>query len=385
MKGKRVLKLTIIAALIAAVILLISFFPKILTLCAQIVKLFLPFILGYLVSLVLNPVANLLEKRFKLPRAVAAILVMLIFVGVLGGIVAAVIIKIVDEVRSIYENFPAIYVNMTNAWTEVWAKFSNIYDAMPEAVQELLNEFGNNVTASFSELANREYTPFFRYAGNFAKSLPKVFISSIVFLLTTYFMISDAKTVSKGVRHILSGKSYDKIHKAKEQIKAYLGNYVKAQLIIMFFVFIVLIIGFNIMGIEYSLLIALGTAFLDALPFFGSGAVLITWGVISLLTSEFARGAGLLIIYLCVVFVRQMIEPKIVSQKIGMNPIFTLMAMYIGYRLFSIGGIIAGPLLLMLFISLYRAGIFDTVILFFGRCKKLAKNEIDKIKEQFEE
>lgn len=385
MKGKRIVNLAIIAASVAAVVLLVSFFPKILTFLGQIVKLFLPFVFGYLVSLILNPLAALLEKRFRLPRTAAAVLVVLICVGMLGGIITAIVIKIVEEIRSIYDNFPAIYVNISNSWAEVSAKFSNIYDAMPDAVQELMSEFGKNITDSLSDLANREYTPFFRSAGNFAKSLPKVFISLIVFLLSTFFMISDAKKVDRAIHKVFSDNLYTKVQKAKDQIKAYVGSYIKAQLIIMFFVFIVLIIGFNILGIEYSLLIALGTAFLDALPFFGSGAVLITWGVISFLTSEFARGAGLLIIYLVVVLVRQMIEPKIVSQKIGMNPIFTLMAMYVGYRLFSIGGMIVGPLLLMLIISLHRAGIFEPMISFLSKCKKLVRTEIDKIKQQFEE
>lgn len=385
MKGKKILNLAIIVAVIAAVVLIVSFFPAILSFAGQIVKLFLPFVLGYLLSLLLNPLANLLEKRFRLPRTLAAILTVLICVGVIGGIVTAVVIKLVDEMRSIYENFPAIYVNITNAWIEISDKFSSLYDAMPTAIQEILNEFGNNITASLSELANKEYTPFFRTAGNFAKSLPKVFISAIVFLLTTFFMISDARAVSDGIRSVFSEKFYARLREVKENIKGYVGRYVKAQLIIMSFVFVILIIGFNILGIEYSLLIALGTAFLDALPFFGSGAVLITWGIISFLTSDFGRGIGFIIIYLVVVFVRQMIEPKIVSQKIGLNPIFTLMAMYVGYRLFSIGGMIVGPLLLMLCISLYRAGAFDTMISFFGKCKKLAKVEIDKIKQQFEE
>lgn len=385
MKGKRIINIALIIAAIAAVVVLVSFFPKILSLLGYVVKLFLPFILGYLLSLILNPLANLLQKRFRLPRTAAAILVVLICVGLLGGIITAVVIKITDEIRAIYDNFPVIYVNFMNSWAKVTEKFSSIYNAMPDAVQELLSEFGNNVTASFAGLADKEYTPFFRTAGNIAKSLPKVFISSIVFVLTTFFMVSDAKTVDRAVRRIFPDGGYEKIQNAKNQIKDYVGSYVKAQLIIMFFVFIVLIIGFNILGVDYSLLIALGTAFLDALPFFGSGAVLITWGVISLLTSDFGHGVGLLIIYLVVVFVRQMIEPKIVSQKIGMNPIFTLMAMYVGYRLFSIGGMIAGPLLMMLVISLYRAGIFDSTILLLAKCKKLCRDEIKKIKEQFEE
>ena len=153
----------------------------------------------------------------------------------------------------------------------------------------------------------------------------------------------------------------------------------------MIFTFTILFVGFKILGINYSLLIALGTAVFDALPFFGSGAVLWTWAAVSFLSSEFSRGVGLIIIYLCVIFTRQMIEPKIVSKNIGLNPILTLMAMYVGYRTLSIGGMIFGPLLLMLAISLYRAGVFDPLIEFLRDIKRIIYNEIQTIKQQFKE
>ena len=80
-----------------------------------------------------------------------------------------------------------------------------------------------------------------------------------------------------------------------------------------------------------------------------------------------------------------MIEPKIVSKNIGLNPILTLMAMYVGYRTLSIGGMIFGPLLLMLAISLYRAGVFDPLIEFLRDIKRIIYNEIQTIKQQFKE
>ena len=385
MLGKRI-KLAIIAAVVlVAVILLIVFFPDILALLGKILHLFLPFVIGYLFSLLVNPLANLLEKRFRLPRNLAAVLVILLCVGVVGGILTSTILKIVDEIRSIYANLPVIQVNIVNAWEELSHKFSSIYNAMPDAVQEMFDEVGRNFTASMSGLAEMEYTPLFKSAGNIAKSVPGIFVSAIVFLLSSFFMISDAETVRNAISNTLPESIQTKFERMKVEIRRYIGGYVKAQLIIMFFAFIILFIGLNILGVEYSLLIALVTAFFDALPFFGSGAVLLTWAAISFLTSEFGRGIGLVIIYLCVIFTRQMIEPKIVSQKIGMNPILTLMAMYIGYRLFSIGGMIVGPMLLMLFISFKRAGFFDGIIVFMKNVKQLTAKEINKIKQQLKE
>ena len=77
-----------------------------------------------------------------------------------------------------------------------------------------------------------------------------------------------------------------------------------------------------------------------------------------------------------------MIEPKIVSSKIGLHPILTLMSMYVGYRIFSIGGMIFGPMTLMLIISLYRAGFFNGIIGFFRFLGGLIKREFTDLKNQ---
>ncbi len=373
-----------VAIILALAVLAVVFFPKILRLLGYVASVFMPFILAYLFSLLVNPLADLLEKRFKLKRNLAAILVLLICVGIIGGILVSVIAKIVNEIQSLYQN-PAIVENIENAFTEISLKFSDIYVKLPESLQATLDDIGENITSSFTGFFDREYTPIFKSAGNIAKSVPGIFIGIIVFLLSSFFMISDSETVDRATRSLFSEKTQNKVQRMKTEIKRYVGGYVKAQLIIMFVVFVILFIGFNVLGIEYSLLIALGTAFFDALPFFGSGAVLITWAVISILTSDIARAIGLIIMYLCVIFTRQMIEPKIVSQKIGMRPILTLMAMYIGYRLFSIGGMIVGPLLLMLFISLRRAGFFDGAIELGAFVKKAIKHEFVNFKEQFKE
>lgn len=385
MTGKRV-KLAVVSVLgIAAIVLAVIFFPKIVALAGRVAQLFLPFIIAYLFSLLVNPLAKALSKRFHLPRQASAILVILLTVGVIGGIATAIIVKIIGEAKSIYENFPTIYVNITYEWKALSAKFANVYAAMPEGVQATFDNISKNLFDSLSKLADVEYTPIFQSAGNFAKSVPGMFVATIVFLLSSYFMISDSDGVSRAINGIFSERFRHKMTKVKAEIKKYVGGYVKAQLIIMMFTFSILFIGLSILKVEYALIIALATAVFDALPFFGSGAVLWPWSAVSFMSSEFKLGVGLIIIYLCVIFTRQIIEPKIVSQKIGLNPIITLMSMYVGYKTLSIGGMIFGPLITMLCISLYRAGMFDAVIEFFRDIGRIIKNEAITIKNQFKE
>ena len=107
--------------------------------------------------------------------------------------------------------------------------------------------------------------------------------------------------------------------------------------------FFELYIGLGIMGVDYSFLLALGISFLDALPIFGVGTVLIPWAVLSFITHDFALGFGLVILWALVSVIRQIIEPRIIGGTIGLHPIVTLIGMYVGFRLFSIVGMFLAP------------------------------------------
>ena len=104
----------------------------------------------------------------------------------------------------------------------------------------------------------------------------------------------------------------------------------------------------------------------------------VTMGIASIIVVP-PLSLGLIIIYLSVLLTRQMIEPKIVSNKIGINPLITLMSMYVGYRIFSIGGMILGPIVLVLLISLYKAGVFETTENFIKGLLRTVKKEIKEI------
>lgn len=360
-KKKTIGKALIIAGLtVLLVAVIIAFLPMIIDAAAYFVWLFAPFLFSYILSLLVNPMADALQKRFCLPRGVSAIFVIVLTVGVIGGILTAAIWKVVDEIKEIYENFPIIYENIRITWYRISENLSNFVSMMPQTFQNALNDLGDGFLTWFAGLTPD--SDFMRSAGNFAKKVPSIFISLVIFLLSLYFMVADSKTVSNVIKKPFSENFIERVSQIRGDIKHYVGGYVKAQLIIMCISFTILIIGLSILKIDYALVIALVTAIFDALPFFGSGAVLWPWALIAFIMGDVVLGIGLVIIYLFVILTRQFIEPKIVSKNIGLHPIATLMAMYIGYKILSIGGMILGPMILVIIVSLYKVGIFDGAV-----------------------
>lgn len=373
-------KLLITAILILAlVICCIVFHSKIIGTFFYILQLLAPFIFAFLISLAANPLAKKLQKKLKLPRSLTAVLVVILIVGIVGGILTGIIWKIISEFKSMYIHFPEIYQNITNTLNALSENMSKVYSVLPTDIRAVFDSLGERFQTGVSSLIKDNYKPVVTGAGNFAKSLPSIFIAIIVFILALYFMISNETSVKDIAKKIIPEKMLSGVHIVAEEIKHYLGGYVKAQLIIMCIASVILFTGLSILKVPYALLIALAVAIFDALPFFGSGAVLIPWSVISFIMSDIRMGVGLLIIYLSVILTRQMIEPKIVSQNIGINPLLTLMSMYIGYKVFSIGGMILGPVMLMLVVSFYKAGAFNGLIAAVKKLSVFIKIEIKSL------
>lgn len=370
------------AVIIAGIAVGIYFlFPYVLELLGWGLSIFLPFILGYLFSLLINPLADKLQNRLKLPRGISAILVIILTVGIVGGILTGVIWKIVSEVISLYSQYPKIYSDAVALWESISDKYSKLYTVMPDNFKSLFDNFGSQISETVTEFFGK--TPVVERAGNFAKSLPGMFIALIVFFLSLYFMVTDAELVSKKIHEIVPSAVLERLADIRTELKKYMGGYVRAQCIIMTVAFCILFIGLTILQKDYALLIAIGIAVLDALPFFGSGAALWPWALVSFLSGSVKSGVGLVIIYLIIILTRQTIEPKLVSSKIGLHPILTLMSMYVGYRTFSIGGMILGPITLMIVISFYRAGVFDPIIKMLKNLGLFFKHEFEHIKAMF--
>lgn len=372
--------LVITAIVVAAVWLSLS---KILDLLGFVVSLFLPFLLGFVFASAVKPLADLLQKKLSIPRGMSAILVIILTIGIIGGAITWGVWKIIEQGRQIYEQFPQIYESARLSFVKIAEGWKDVYASLPQNIQQIITEFGNTFSVKASGFINNTSEPVVDWASRFAKAIPRVFVGVIVFVLSGYFMITDDGTVLALTTKITGERLRYRFSLVGRQIKTYLGGYIKTQAILMIIAFVIIFTSLSILGVRYALLIALGIAFLDALPFFGSGFVLWPWTVIGFAMGDIKIGIGLILTYVVLVIMRRLVEPKLLSSKVGMHPLLTLMSMYVGYKILSIGGLIFGPAIMMLIISFYKAGLFDPLIAFVKLVFKFIKEQLVLLKDFF--
>lgn len=343
----------------------------------RLVGFFMPFVIGWIIAMIASPLVRLLEKKLKIVRKhgsmmiIIAVLAVVILLGYFG------VSRIVIEAGNLVENLPEIYQNWQKDFEEIGENLEIVYSRLPRDTQDAISEITANLSSYLGGLVQTIGEPTVAAVGNFAKNVPGTLISIIMCLLSAYFFTAERHEILEGMKKYVSGDVLSRVSAVIADLKRAVGGYFKAQFKIMGVVYVILVIGLLIMRVNYSWLIAFGVAFLDMLPVFGTGTVLIPWAVIKLLSADYTLAAGLVILYVVTQVVRQVIQPKMVGDSIGMNPLTTLIFMYIGYKVSSVIGMIIAVPAGMILINLYKAGIFDNQI----RCVKELVEDVNKFRK----
>lgn len=162
-------------------------------------------------------------------------------------------------------------------------------------------------------------------------------------------------------KHKIPNQTFDRIGQVYLDLKSKLMGFLTAQFILISMTALVNLIGLLILQVEHPLTIALILGVVDLLPYLGTGIILIPWGVYSILTGDLFLGIGLLILYGLTITLRQLAEPKVLSSSLGLNPLATLVSLFVGLQLFGFIGLFLGPVILVLFLSFYEAKIFEGI------------------------
>ena len=375
--SENVKKVLVVLAVILGVVLLIRFAGAFLVKVAiYLFGLLSPFIFGYIIARLINPIATKLQKWLRIPRGISAILVIIFTVGILGGLLTLLGIQLFEEVKKFYINWEMTYDSIRSNWNGLSSSWGELYGNMPDFVRNVLN---NAITGIYNEtMAVTADFSVMNTAQVVAKSLPAGIIWAIMFILALFFMVSKDLRLTPAVRKLMGDGSANKLEEIKIQCKMYLGGYVKAQMILMVIVFFVILIILSLFRAPFALLVAALTAILDALPFFGSGIVLWPLAVIYLIDGKILLAVGYVITYFAIMLLRRVLEPKLVSDRMGFdNPIIMLVVMYMGYKIWGVIGLIIGPIILMIIISLYKVGLFNRII---AILKQLAQFTVKEFK-----
>lgn len=338
-------------------------------------KYIVPFIIAYFFASLIEPVVKFIENKIKISRKIGSIFSILFVLGFIGSIIGFLISRLIKEIRDVYLSLEINMSTITDFFNSVIDKVNDIFIQLPDQITELLNkglqEFTNNLQSNLGKVVE-----WLQASIQVAMNLPQILIFIIVTLLATYFMSSDKNTIIKFLDVQIPTSWLNRTKSITKNVFAALFGWLRAQLILTSITFSELLIGFLIIGIDNALLLALIIALVDVLPVLGAGTVLIPWSIINLILGNAKLGLSTALLYVIILFVRQLIEPKVLGKQIGVHPLFTLAGMYIGLKIWKIPGMFIGPLAIVslkyIFEGILKA---DTFKQWFEHNFKLRKKE----------
>lgn len=322
----------------------------------------MPFAIGWIISAIASPVVDWLEKRLKIVKKLGSALIVVVVLVLIVLLIYFAFSRITAEVGDLVENFPGLYAQLEVGLRQIGNTMSGVFFRLPEGVQHGWNTVVQNLDQSMGNLVTKISRPTMTAAGNFAKSLPSYLISFIVVMMSAYFFTVERDEVIQWVKKVSPPSVAKRMDLVMDNLKYAVGGYFKAQFKIMAVVFVILFAGFAALGVHYSVLIAFLIAFLDFLPFFGTGTAMIPWALYTGLMGDYKMTVSLIIIYIVTQLVRQLLQPKLVGDSMGMNPLVTLLLLYVGYKVRSVIGMILAVPIGMVLINMIRAGAFDYIL-----------------------
>lgn len=305
----------------------------------------LPFAVAALIASVLRPAASRLRQRTKLPEKLGGTLLILSAVGILSfGIftlgeflyegakdtIASLMETLDDEGNPLRR-----IASLADSWGGISLSDKEELRTLSEMLSEALRE---TVTTASAALTG--------FATSLIVGLPKVLLSVLVGVIALFYLFFDASGVLSQMRFFLSENSLARLKTGMIRIREAVGRCMRAYLLLTLLTFSELLAGMLILNVGRPVLAAFVVALVDLLPVLGVGTVLIPWSILAFIGGDMFRGVGLLILFIAMYAVRQFAEPRIVGDTIGVHPFFMLIAVFAGFRLFGLGGVLLVPILL---------------------------------------
>lgn len=323
---------------------------------------FLPFVIGWFIAYLASPVVSWIEKRLQIKRKIGSAAVIVLVLAVVCGLLYLLGKEVVGEVSYLFRNLPELYGSFETGMHNIVHNMEGIISMFPESVVAGGSELAVSFESAAGKLMEQLSEPTVAAAGRIARKIPGILIGVIVTILSAYFMVADREKLIEWSRKVTPDPILKRVSMAIYNLKHSVGGYFKAQFKIMMVIWGILVIGFMILGIPFNLLLSVIIAFFDFLPFFGTGTVFVPWLLYEVMTADYKMALGLLILYPVTQIVHRTIEPKLLGDCVGLNPLLTLVLIYVGYKIGSVLGMVFAVPVGTIVINMHKAGAFDYIL-----------------------
>lgn len=342
--------------------------------------LFLPFIFAFMFAALINRPISAIEKRTPIKRSYLSVAFVLLAVVVIAGAFFLIGIELFERTAGFYDYLVHQLQNITSLVNDFKLWILDFTAFLPEGIRSVLHEnvtlfFDNIIQNGFKDISIDmsmiDWSALLSKGGEMLSDtvgkIPSTVIGFVIFLISTVFISADYAKIKRFFVKQLSDEHAQKLssgwHLAMDSLKKMLRAYCLIIVITTFelTVGLYLLKIFGVFDNPYIIFIALGIAIVDIIPVLGTGTILIPWAVISFITGNIGLGIGLLIIYIVVLIIRQIIEPKLVAGQVGLPPIATIVAMYVGSKTLGILGFFILPFFVILIKVFNDAGIIHLI------------------------
>jgi sporulation integral membrane protein YtvI len=303
-----------------------------------------PFIIAFAIAALIEPLVRRMT-RGVLSRDAASGLCTILFFGTFLSILALVCIKVSSELKGVASSTSELFQGIIVFMEQLELKARDIADDLPVGIGRQLTAL---IDAAPDQLTSLPVWLSGRLLGllsALAENVPPIFLFIVTTGIGVYFFSSTYPAVLRFISRQVSENHRELFEFLRTDLLKTLAGWIRAQLILMALVFAGLLIAFTLLGVDYALLMALVTAIIDALPVLGVGMVLIPWTLMAFFTGKPSIAIGLAITCAAVTIMRSIVQPKLLGDSLGLHPVVTLIAIYIGFCTMGIWGMLIFPLL----------------------------------------
>jgi len=317
-----------------------------------VVPYFTPFLVALVLAMLIDPTVNGLEERLHLPRGIAVAITLVFFLGLVVGLALFGVGAVVVQLGQLATDLPAQYDRLVSFSESLLARATTIFRGLPPDFVSLTeNTIRSSLGSVYAGLQNLVRAVLGGLAG-----LPSVVLVAVISLVGAFFFSRDKQLIGDFLLSLLPAGYRERVVRVNRDVVSSAVGLVKAQLTLVAITLAIIVVGLFVLRVRYAWLVGLVAGLLDVLPAVGPATVLGPWAVYCFIEGNPGLGAGLLVLVGIVTVFRQIMEPRIIGQRIGLHPLLTLLALYLGLKLLGAAGIIVGPLVAITVKAVIRSG-----------------------------
>lgn len=317
----------------------------------------LPFLLALVTAIFLDPLTILLMRFGKMSRFIAATIVSTVFTLLTVALLYFIGMNVVTELIDLGRKAPNYmedvnkYVDQAVVRTQVF--YDSLSPEMAAQVQTWLERGTETLTSALTSILSGISGFFLNTAGK----IPNLFMLLIVYVIALYLCMYSLPNMKVAFLSIFEKKSKDKMEHVLTYLREAIFGFIRAQLIMAIFTYLVTFFGLLILRAEYPLAISLLVMVMEFVPVIGTGLIFIPWIIYQLLLGYTGMGIGLLVLFLILTIARRIVEPKVLSDAVGINSLAALISLYVGFEWLGLAGLFLGPLVVIIYQALRKAGV----------------------------